>query len=309
MNTLLSDYRIRELEDGSNISFLLEEEGQFSITDYKVLRGQVWSGLARCEKVLYNGQIKLLYLTEGRTPLERLLSVIGERTFNVILADVLGVLINIGENGFLEPRRLLTDSQYIFVDESTMKVKMIYLPVESGNMYVSVSAGQVQAYVFDWVKKCIGLSERYTLWITELFSQNHKTLREIYDEVLNMCNSSGELEKKEEAITEKQTLQLKKLYLYSVNEPVLVQFTIDKKDFAIGRDSRQVNGTIVGHPTVGRKHCQILFKDGEYYIEDNSSKNGTFLNGEKLVYGFPEKIPDQARIQIADVIFNSRYEV
>lgn len=308
MNTLLRDDRIRELKDGSNTSFLLGGEGQFSITDYKVLRGQVRSGLARCEKVLYNGQIKLLYLTEGKTPLEKMLPVIGERAFTGILADILGVFMNIGKNGFLETQRLLMDARYIFVDESTMKVKMIYLPVESGNGYISGTVGQVQTYVVDWVKKCIGLSERYVLWITELFSQECKTVKDIYEEVLNMCSSSGELVKKEETIVSREAALSKKLRLYSVNEPVLIQFMIDGKNFVIGRDSKQVDGVIVGHPTVGRKHCQILFKDGEYYIEDNASKNGTFLNGEKLILGFPEKISDQARIQIADIVFNSRYE-
>lgn len=30
---------------------------------------------------------------------------------------------------------------------------------------------------------------------------------------------------------------------------------------------------------VGNRHCEIYFKDGTWYVKDNASQNGTFLNG------------------------------
>jgi serine phosphatase RsbU (regulator of sigma subunit) len=35
--------------------------------------------------------------------------------------------------------------------------------------------------------------------------------------------------------------------------------------------------------TVSRQHCQILSADGSYYIEDLGSRNGTYLNGRRVV--------------------------
>ncbi len=36
------------------------------------------------------------------------------------------------------------------------------------------------------------------------------------------------------------------------------------------------------HPSVSRRHCRIWFEDGRYHIEDLSSTNRTFLNGEAI---------------------------
>ncbi len=316
MNAILNNYHITEFEDGKNLSFFIDQEGTFSITDYKVLRGQIRSGLARCEKVLYNGKIKLLYLTEGGTPLEMLLSRMDERMFTVILADIMSVVINISENGFLEMQKLLLDSRYIFVDENTMKVKMIYIPVDSREFHSSIQNGQILTLILGFIRTCTNLSGMYVTWITELFSKEKGNLRDIYDEILNRCNVSGKLtekeeEKQSEKTEEKKTTEKKEpkiLYMYSLNEPVLIQFIINQRDFYIGRDPKRVDGTINGHPTVGRKHCHVVYKEGEYYLEDDASKNGTFLNDEKLTSGLMKKIPDQARIQIADVLFTIRYD-
>ena len=41
---------------------------------------------------------------------------------------------------------------------------------------------------------------------------------------------------------------------------------------------------------VSRYHCRVIFKDGEYFMEDNNSSNGTIVDGravsrKKLVGG------------------------
>ena len=48
----------------------------------------------------------------------------------------------------------------------------------------------------------------------------------------------------------------------------------------LGRDSR--TGVYVNDPSVSREHAQIVEKDGNFYLRDLSSANGTFLNGERV---------------------------
>ena len=69
--------------------------------------------------------------------------------------------------------------------------------------------------------------------------------------------------------------------------------------------------TVVGrHPdcdvvvdvgAVSRKHAQFVEMNGQYYVEDLNSRNGTFVNGE-IINGRQElKLGD--RIQVCDITF------
>lgn len=42
------------------------------------------------------------------------------------------------------------------------------------------------------------------------------------------------------------------------------------------------NDIVINSQLVSKKHCQITFFDDHYVIEDLNSKNGTFINGEKV---------------------------
>src|SRR4051812_45275246 len=49
---------------------------------------------------------------------------------------------------------------------------------------------------------------------------------------------------------------------------------------SIGRgDDSQV---VVDHPTVSRVHAWIESDDGKYFISDTGSRNGTFVDGERI---------------------------
>lgn len=58
------------------------------------------------------------------------------------------------------------------------------------------------------------------------------------------------------------------------------EFTLTKQVTVIGRDE-QVDVTIHA-PSVSRRHARILQRDGDFYIEDLGSSNGTFVNGQRI---------------------------
>lgn len=60
-------------------------------------------------------------------------------------------------------------------------------------------------------------------------------------------------------------------------------------EFFIGRNSKQADANIKTE-SVSRLHARILKKEGEYYIEDLNSTNGTRLNGKLLEYHKSEKL-------------------
>jgi len=54
------------------------------------------------------------------------------------------------------------------------------------------------------------------------------------------------------------------------------EIEIDTFPFKIGRSYQRLN------EYVSREHCEIFKNDGEIYIKDLDSTNGTFINGEKI---------------------------
>jgi pSer/pThr/pTyr-binding forkhead associated (FHA) protein len=58
------------------------------------------------------------------------------------------------------------------------------------------------------------------------------------------------------------------------------EYVLDKTITNIGREG----GTdlVLNVPGVSRRHARILNKDGNYYLEDIGSSNGTFLNGQAV---------------------------
>lgn len=70
---------------------------------------------------------------------------------------------------------------------------------------------------------------------------------------------------------------------YLINKKTNNQIPINKKDFKIGREEKYVD-YVTSEPTVGRLHASIVLDEQEkiIFVRDANSKNGTFVNGEKI---------------------------
>jgi phosphoserine phosphatase RsbU/P len=55
---------------------------------------------------------------------------------------------------------------------------------------------------------------------------------------------------------------------------------IDRIPFTIGRQPG--NGLVVRDNRASRQHAQIIYEGGTYYIEDQNSRHGTWVNGERV---------------------------
>jgi predicted component of type VI protein secretion system len=60
------------------------------------------------------------------------------------------------------------------------------------------------------------------------------------------------------------------------------------------------NAVAVPHGSVSRHHATIRFRDGVWWIEDQKSENGTWVNGERVT---ERKLAHDDRINIGTVRF------
>ncbi|MEH7355234.1 FHA domain-containing protein [Neobacillus drentensis] len=77
---------------------------------------------------------------------------------------------------------------------------------------------------------------------------------------------------------------------------------IVKDVFKLGRDPKNVDYTS-SNKTVGRVHAHILTENGEYFLKDNRSTNGSFVNDIRLAKNEKVKIKHDDRITLANEEF------
>ncbi len=70
--------------------------------------------------------------------------------------------------------------------------------------------------------------------------------------------------------------------LRSLDTPVPVAFRIRQEEFIIGKSLDGTDGTVPEVLTVSRRHLAAGVVNGNAYIRDLSSTNGTFVNGVRL---------------------------
>jgi predicted component of type VI protein secretion system len=76
------------------------------------------------------------------------------------------------------------------------------------------------------------------------------------------------------------------------------RMSFDGSEIAIGRAGD--NDLVIEHDSVGRRHCRITYRDGEYYVEDTHSPCGIWVNNEKCMG--PVLLRDLDLLQIGMVV-------
>lgn len=81
------------------------------------------------------------------------------------------------------------------------------------------------------------------------------------------------------------------------------RIALDKESFVIGRIKSQVD-YISRNSAVGKVHAEIINKNGQYFIKDLNSRNGTYINGERIDSNVEYVIKNNDRVALA----NSEYQ-
>ena len=78
---------------------------------------------------------------------------------------------------------------------------------------------------------------------------------------------------------------------------------LDKSVTAIGKSDKRADIVIEENPTISRKHCTIYFDKGTYYLEDNGSSNGTWLENQKVQPEEKVVLRNESKIRLSDEKF------
>lgn len=311
MNELIQQGLITELSGSQNIQYILNDKSTFALTEFKVLRSQGKSFI-KCAKVLYNGKIKLLYFTSMYKSLKNMLPSIDGDTFLSIIANILNCVIDIKNNGFLSCNNLDLSFEKIFVDQNTLEVSLIYLPVNNPNTDIASFENELRTELIKLISGVPAFSSEKMTRVCGYLSNGTLSLSQLYSsicsEVKGMIKRQPVEEKKEEHIaTDNRTRKQSPLLFTSINAPVNTSFTITTQEFVLGKNPAQVNGAITFNKAISRVHCKITYQNNTYYITDLGSANGTYVNKSKIAAHHPQPLRSGDIVRLANSDFKVEF--
>lgn len=303
MYTLKDNGILNEYICGNNFEYVLENSNHFVNTDYKVLQSQTNGNFIQCLKMMKNGKIDLYYITHDYRPMSSMFVGITADTLIAVVVNLLASVIEVRNNGFLACQCIDLSWDKIFVEHNTLKVKLVYLPlsVRVFDSYAEFES-ELRSSIVKLINKVIvETNERLKQFVLDLCNGSLSI-----EDVYNRSRSAGTpaiLKNEEETIVIAQNNANELIKLVAMNAPTHFELLIDGEDQLIGKKQDMVDKVIPFNRMISRKHCRITHVNGAYFISDEGSANGTYVNGLKVIQGQQCQINKGDIIRLADSNF------
>lgn len=274
-----------------------------------------------------------------KTDLEKLFS--GTLTKEQLMTHLVNIVDSLSEleKNSVDLENIVLDKKHIYLDHFSNRLGFMYLPIKD-NVFEKVSmseffkeliasttyeenddllffiklhnylAGTSKINLQEFKGKLLEFSGRYgdrnetnTETVSSFYSPGIITRALAIDEegttALGVFNEMDEYEEGTTALGVDQGLLPRPFLIEEVTGEKIV---LTKEVFKLGRDPEQADYTS-NSKVVGRIHAELLTADGEYFLIDKHSRNGSYLNGVKLSPNEKTKIKHEDRIKLANQEF------
>lgn len=302
MRTLKDNGTITEIEYGNNFGYVISNGAYFVNTDYKVLQNQSSELFVKCMKMLHNGQCELYYLTEDYRAFSSLLFGIQPDTFISIVINVISNIIEVRNNGFLKCQNIDISWEKIFIDVNTLKVKLVYLPISIKN-YDNYAAfeNELRASLVKLINNTFPVFNERIEQLASDLSNGILSLEDVHNKTSGIGIQTQRTINNNSYRTQRNETET--LRIVAMNVAEYFEILVDKSEITIGKKPELVDKAITFNKMISRKHCRIVRKSGEFYISDENSANGTYVNGKRIVPNQLVKIKKGDIIRLANSDF------
>lgn len=304
MNVLLENNFIEEMMCGSNFSYILNDNSSFLSTEYKVLQSQVNSCFVKCMKMMYNGKVQLYYLTNGLKTFASMIPSLDAEGFMTVIANLFSDIIDVKHNGFLSCQNIDIAFERIYVDPSTYKVSLVYLPL-SKRIYDDSSSfeNEVRTGFVKLISGVSTLSTPKTIQFSADLSNGTLSIEDLFARVKGGKSTSGGQSHIGQTDVGGGGDGSGLLRIIAMNAPTRVEIAVTKDEFVIGKKAELCDGVIDFNKMISRSHCRLNRRGNQYTITDLQSSNGTFVNKVRLQPNQPHPINNGDVIRLANSDF------
>lgn len=300
MNALIEKNYIKEMECGSNFSYVLSDNSTFLSTEYKVLQSQANSCFVKCMKMMYNGKMQLFYLTKGLKSFASMLPSMDAESFLTIVSNLLSNIVDVKHNGFLSCQNIDISFERVYVDPTTHKVSLVYLPLNK-RMFDDASAfeNELRTSLVKLISGISTLSTVKTMQFSADLSNGSLTIEDLQNRIKGGKGATP-------VVTPPHTDtsgDAGKLRIIAMNAPTRVEIEVTKDEFIIGKKKELVDGVVSFNKMISRSHCKINRRGSQYMVTDLQSANGTYVNKVRLQPNQPCQIKNGDVIRMADSDF------
>lgn len=302
MNVLIDNNYIKEMECSSNFAYILSDNNAFLSTEYKVLQSQASSCFVKCMKMAYNGKIQLYYLTKGLKSFASMLPSLDPESLMIIVSSLFSDIIDVKSNGFLSCQNIDIAFERIYVDPSTYKVFLVYLPL-SRHIYDEYSSfeNEIRTGLVKLISGIAALSSPKTMQLSADLSNGTYSIEDICAHIKGKTiPRGGQSEPHREAV------QTGLLRIVAMNAPMHVEIAVTKDDFVIGKKAELCDRVIGFNKMISRSHCKFNQCGNRYTVTDLQSANGTYVNKVRLQPNQPFPIKDGDIVRLANSDFQVR---
>lgn len=314
MNTLIEKRKISEMTCGSNFSYILEDHQMFSSTEYKVLQSRSDSCFVKCMKMQMNGFIQLYYLTSDFKPLSALLPSLDPDSFLVVVSNMLSDIIEVKQNGFLSCQNIDISFDRIYVDPSTLKISLNYIPlVKTIYSDYSVFENELRSSLIRTISDIANISSNKTKQFSNDLANGMLSLEELHSHIKGGVwrERSADIPRTQTRMTASASAASSvamdrrhgKMTIVAMNAPERVEIVINKDSFVIGKKAGMCDAVISFNKMISRAHCRIDHQGNQYVIVDLHSANGTFVNRQRIQPDRPVPIKNGDVIRLANSDF------
>jgi hypothetical protein len=209
-----------------------------------------------------------------------------------ILRKLIGSIWD-ADNYLLNTSKVVLEKSCIFIDASTLDVKLLYLPLNTFQINIHKQMRDILlSLLFTIDIKVIESDNRMKQMITYLQDIDFDIMA--FDSMVKALKNKPSKQKKEwfkqffknEVVQVPQpvdqTILLSEEEAFPVLEFKAKSVVVNKQSFLIGRAKQLVDYAIPEALSLGRVHAEVIKENDSYYIIDINTKNGTFVNGERL---------------------------
>lgn len=284
MNDLVKTGFMEEMKYEDNFAFILKEDNALRPTEYKVLQSQREGNFVKCMRLRYNGNEQLYYLAKGKVAFANLVSTLDAEAFVEIVANLFSDIMSVKNNGFLSCQSIDISFEHIFVNPSTYKISLVYLPI-ARRLYNDILSfeSELRANLIKLIQNSENLNGSRVEQLKMDLSDGRMTLEGVLDRMRN-GRASGQRGMHPTAMpgqSDNRNQNRGNMRLVATNTPVPQEIDITKDEFFLGRKEEWVDAVVSSSKKISRRHCKIMRRGNEFSLM-NLSDGGTYVNGVRI---------------------------
>ncbi len=282
MNEFLCSAFADEIDSEYYTAFLIKDNSYFYNTVYQIVKRNASDRYVKVYKVIMNGNIKLVYDTEGLTSLIKFAMSAKTKDFMEVIEKIINELVKIRTDSFVQLETVDIRPDRIFLDEER-NPKFICLPV-------SIMSGIDTLAMFE-----ANLRALITNILYQSECMDNAYIKILFDDCMNMEASIDDLvngfkEKKYGIFNDTSETDVSRgresiygyFWLKAEDSENVSDIIVTKQNFVIGKSETETDYTIKESTAVSRRHLEFVISERKIFILDLGSTNGTYVNGNLL---------------------------